>query len=143
MALDRLVVDASVAAKWFLITGIYAGEADALLRNEWSLLVPDLIFPEVGNIVWKHVRKGTLPDAEAVNIVTTLGHLRLLVCPSYPLVTAAVEIACKTSRTVYDCLYLALAVQEGSAVVTADEKLRNALLGTQYSRHILWIADVV
>ncbi len=142
MRLDRPVIDASIAVKWFLTKEIYAAEANLLLQDERILLVPDLIFSEVGNITWKQVRKGTLPQAEAVNIVTTLSHLGLMVYPSETLIVKAVEIACETGRTAYDSLYVARAIQEDSAVVTADEKLKNGLQDTPYARYIVWIEDL-
>ena len=40
---------------------------------------------------------------------------------------AGLQIAFAHDRTVHDCLYVALAVQAGSVVITADEKLANAL----------------
>jgi len=130
---ERPVVDASVAVKWFLTAEDNAGQAGRLLRNERPLLVPDLIFPEVGNIVWKQVRKGELPPAEAVAIAGNLGRLGLTVFPAPPLIASAVAVACATGRTAYDSLYVALALQEGTVLVTADEKLFNALQGTEYA----------
>ena len=47
----------------------------------------------------------------------------LTVHPSAPLFEAAIEIAMRTGRTVYDSQYVALALQLGCRLVTADEKL--------------------
>jgi predicted nucleic acid-binding protein len=43
---------------------------------------------------------------------------------------------------VYDCLYLALAVQLGGPMVTADDRLVNALAGTLWAGHIIKLQDV-
>lgn len=43
-------------------------------------------------------------------------------------------------RTVYDCLYLALAVREGCQMVTADERLYNRLQGTPLAPHIVTLS---
>ncbi len=140
--LERPVVDASVAVKWYLTAEIHAEAADRLLRDSRQLLVPDLFFPEIGNIVWKQVRKGEMTDQEALAIVRSLGHLGLLTFPAQTLLVPAVEIACRTGRTVYDSLYLALAIQERSVMVTADEKFFHALQDTPYASFLLWIENI-
>jgi hypothetical protein len=49
--------------------------------------------------------------------------------PSLVLLDLAFDIASGFDRTVYDSLYLALAVQSKAQLVTADEKLANAVTG--------------
>jgi predicted nucleic acid-binding protein len=46
---------------------------------------------------------------------------------SLKLLDRAFQIAVDHGRTVYDCLYVALAVQTNSHLITADEYLANAL----------------
>jgi predicted nucleic acid-binding protein len=59
-----LVIDASVVVKWH-VTEIHSVEALRLLRdNAPALHAPDLVFPEVGNILWKKVRRGDLTDEQ-------------------------------------------------------------------------------
>jgi predicted nucleic acid-binding protein len=57
--MDNLVVDSSVAIKWF-ITETYSQVARRILNDYQSgsinLLAPDLINAEIGNIVWKKQR---------------------------------------------------------------------------------------
>ena len=65
----------------------------------------------------------------------------LTVHPSAPLFEAALEIAMRTGRTVYDSQYVALAVQIGCRLVTADEKLYNALKDGPLGTNILWVED--
>jgi predicted nucleic acid-binding protein len=47
-----VVVDASVAIKWYL-PEIHSEDALRLIDEERELLVPDLVWSEVGNILWK------------------------------------------------------------------------------------------
>jgi predicted nucleic acid-binding protein len=51
----------------------------------------------------------------------------LLVVPSVTLLDLALRIGVEYKRTVYDSIYIALAVQYGRQLVTTDEKLANAL----------------
>lgn len=70
--MTNLVVDSSVAVKWF-VAEPYSAEAWRILEGyrdgTLSFLAPDLINAEVGNIVWKkHVLQG-LDSADAQAIV--------------------------------------------------------------------------
>ncbi len=139
--MSRYVVDASVAIKWFL-PQVYADNARDLLTNNHNLLAPDLLFPEVGNILWKEVRFSLATAEEAKAVITAFNALPLQVYASKPLMSLAIDIALKTQRTVYDCLYLSLAISERCQMVTADKKFFNALINTNFATNLLWIEDV-
>jgi predicted nucleic acid-binding protein len=57
--MDTVVVDSSVAIKWFVVEP-YSVEAHYILEKyragTLALLAPDLVYAEVGNIVWKKHR---------------------------------------------------------------------------------------
>jgi predicted nucleic acid-binding protein len=130
-----LVVDASVAAKWLL------PEADApaalrLLDGRRRLAAPDLIYCEVGNIIWKHRSRDRLSDDEASLMIEDFLAMPLEVHNGASLLPSALEIAIATNRTVYDSLYLALAIELDAAVVTADQRWSNALRGGPFARYV-------
>lgn len=52
---------------------------------------------------------------------------RLAIVLMEELIEDALSIALANNRTVYDSLYIALAVQRGVNLVTADERLANAV----------------
>ena len=133
-----LVVDASVAVKWFL-PEVHSEAAMRVLSLGAPLLIPDLLYAEVGNIVWKRVRMGEITKEEAATLLQTLGDLPLAVLPTWPFALSALEIACATGRTVYDSLYVALAVRENARLVTADERLYNALKDGPLQTYLCWI----
>ena len=60
--MTRVVVDASVAVKWFIPEAL-SSEARGLLAPEYELLAPDLLWVELGNALWKKHRRREL-DAE-------------------------------------------------------------------------------
>lgn len=137
----HLVVDANVVIKWH-VAEVHTDAALRLLRDdEIELHVPDLVFPEVGNILWKKVRRGELTEEEARRIARLVAAAPLTVHPSAPLLEAATEIALRTGRTVYDSQYVALALKLDSGLVTADERLYNALKGGPLGANILWVED--
>jgi predicted nucleic acid-binding protein len=53
--------------------------------------------------------------------------LAFLTVSSLSLLPEAVEIALSHDRSVYDCLYIALAIQFKTEMITADERLANAV----------------
>jgi predicted nucleic acid-binding protein len=130
---NTLVVDASVAAKWFLpsVNETLVDEAVQLLtdyaEDKVRFIVPDIFWAEFGNIVWKAVRQGRWLRNAAESAVSSLREQRLPTTPSKDLLTEALNIALTFDRTVYDSLYVALAWTRGSELITADERLANAL----------------
>lgn len=130
ISVERLVVDASVAVKWY-VPEAGSEAAAALLHQERQLLAPDLIVPELGNTIWNKTRRGELTAAEAASIIGAFTATSLLsIVPSTPLLAGAVEIAMRFDRSVYDAVYLALAVVEEIPFLTADERLVRSLTGT-------------
>jgi len=131
--LTSVVVDASVAVKWCLPVANEAlvSEAQQMLdahsRGELHFLVPDLFWAELGNVLWKAVRVGRTSRAQAMSGLASIRDLNIPTSASVNLLQLGLEIAFAHNRTVYDSLYVALAVQSGSVVITADEKLANAL----------------
>lgn len=126
------VLDASVAAKWFLPVGETLGEQAVALLNAFAagriaLLVPDLFWPEVGNILWKAARSGRMSMASAREAAAALLASGLRTTPAQPMVAHALEIAAEFERTVHDAIYVALAVESNHPLVTADEPLANAM----------------
>jgi predicted nucleic acid-binding protein len=130
-----IVVDARVAAKWFLPEPD-AAAALRLLDGRHRLAAPDLIHAEFGNIVWKLHARGTLDTEEASDMIEHFLSMPLEIHDSTYLLAPALQIAIATKRTVYDSLYLALAVELGGTVITADERWVNALETSPFTRFI-------
>src|SRR5262249_16992062 len=137
-AMSAAVIDASVGVKWF-VPEVYSTEAREW-RNASELHTLSVFFDiEIANILWKKVRRSELgqTDAEAI-----LSQLTLLPIERHDeLVRHALGLANDTQQTVYDCLYLALAVELGGQMVTADERLVNSLVSTPWAKHVRWVAD--
>lgn len=90
--MSSYVLDASVGIKWFL-PQLYADAAQRLLGSNNNLLVPDLLFPEVGNILWKEVRFGSATAEEIKVTIAALSRLSLQEFSSKPLMLSAIDIS--------------------------------------------------
>jgi predicted nucleic acid-binding protein len=127
------VVDANIAAKWLLPA---AGEglldqANRLVaqhvRRELQLLAPDLIEAEIGTVLWKAVRRHRINQAEAENSLRRFAALAIQLVPTSDLLGQALQIAVACDRSFYDSLYVALALATKAELITADERMVNAL----------------
>lgn len=138
-----LVIDASVVVKWYL-PEVHQTYAIKILDSDEILMAPDLLVSEVGNIIWKKVRVKELSRKEGLDIITAFARVseRVQIVSSSSLLEPAFEIATAYDRTVYDALYVVLAVAHRCQLVTADRRLFNSLAQTRLAGNLMWIADV-
>ena len=128
-----IVVDPSVAVKWCLPAHDeeFVPQAEEILASYRTgrelFLVPDLFWLEVGNALWKAVRKRKIDPETAGRNFRTISDLKIPTIPSFDLVPHALRLAVTHGRTVYDSIYVALALRVKADLITADERLANAL----------------
>ena len=139
--MTRLVLDASVAVKLFFEEE-HSGAAERCVQGASELLAPDLIWVETANVIRKRQRRGDISKEQAAAIAGHLLGLPLHIHPSADLIPDALELAMQFDRTVYDALYLALAVKSGCPMVSGDKRLANALAKTPLREHIAWIGEL-
>ena len=139
--MSTCVVDASLAVKWYA-PEVHADKAQLMLDGTRRLCAPELIWPEFGNIIWKKVQRGEFDDAKGRCIVQSFLRVPVDKYPGAILLEPAYELAVKTKQTVYDCLYLALAIALDCQFATADEKFCQALAPTRLNSHVLWVDDI-
>jgi len=116
-----LVLDASVGLKWVLKEPD-SPLAEALIRTESDVLIPDFWLHEATNVLWRQVRRKLLTQDEARE------GLALLSAQIEPTPTAgmglhevALGIGMAIHHSTYDTLYLAFAIAVGAdAVVAVD-----------------------
>ena len=135
------VLDASVAAKWFMEED-HDDVALAILTGPDELHAPDFLLLEVDSVLCKWIRRGTLTVPEADAVRAGLRRYPIQTHPFGQIHDSAYAIAKQTARSVYDCLYLALAERLGAQVVTADRRLYDAVASGPFGGYIVWIGDV-
>ena len=119
-----IVLDASVALKWFVegepLGASARGVLDDIERDPRSYLVPELFMNEILAVLTRLPRASTAQVQEALSLVETLGLAR--VGNGHELLARAAELAVSWGVSGYDAIYLALASLTGSVWLTADER---------------------
>ena len=126
------VVDASVVVKW-LVQEAYSEEAAALLDSGSTFVAPALVFAEAANALWVMRRRGDIAADDMADAVETLRAMPVAVPVAMSqLAAAASRLAVDLDHPVYDCFYLALAVQTQYPVVTADSRFHDKVRAHPY-----------
>ncbi len=137
-----VVIDASVAIKWVVEE---AGTADALtILKSAALKAPDLILAECANILWKKFERKELLKDEALMAARLIQQVDMEIYTARSLLEAATELAIELNHPAYDCIYLALALQNGWPFITADSRLLSRLVqvdATRFKDVVLSLAD--
>ena len=140
--MTHYVVDASVAAKWF-IQEIHTEEARRLLTRAHQLSAPDLLWLELHSIVCRRIRSKQLHREHGLPILAALHAFPIQIFPSADLLDAATGIALDTACSLYDCIYIALAVFLDARVVTADRRFHRGLAASNLGTRVLWVGDLL
>lgn len=137
----NVIVDASVAVKWFFEED-RALAAHAFLDGPDPLHAPETLPLEVISVLCRRIKRKEITLAQAISARADLKGAPVLLYPILDLVDTAFSLAVETRCRPYDCLYLALAVILPGRMVTDDERLCRSLAGGPFANHILWIGDV-
>jgi predicted nucleic acid-binding protein len=122
-----IVIDASVAAKWYL-PEIGSAAAIELQEGADQLIAPDLIRMEVAGSITRRVRaekkEDRLPPDVALGRCAKwfrlLDKATISLIPDGELLQEAVTLSVEIKHTVQDCMYLAAARGLNARLVTAD-----------------------
>ena len=137
--MSRYIVDASIAVKLY-VPEVHSQQAIQFFSDQHDLIAPDLMLAEFGNIIWKKVRLlGELTSDEGQKIIAAAQTLPLDYYSTTDLIIDAFEIALNAQRTVYDCLYVALAASQRCQLMTDDRKLHSALQQTSLAAFLTLI----
>lgn len=140
--MNCFVVDASVVIKWVIEED---GTREALaVRARGRLLAPDLLVAECANILWKKVRRAELSVNEAQFAARLLQASDIEFLPTHALLETATCLAIDTDHPAYDCLYLAVAIQQNCPFITADEAFVRAIRERHqvpFGHHIIALAE--
>jgi len=119
-----LILDTSDVLKWFREKGkADVAEArklrEAFLRRHCALGAPDLLLMEVANALTAGHRASPTEVSETIKTILEIG-LQLFEL-QFAALEKAIELASTYRVAVYDSYFLAVAIESGGLLVTADE----------------------
>jgi predicted nucleic acid-binding protein len=127
----RLVLDASVAAKWFSnedLTDRAVSVRDAFLDGRIGLCAPQHILYEVGNSVWKNKSLGLDDSIKAVESLLAM-EIELIMLDSEA-AGQSMRLARDIGVTYYDAVYAQISAMRKIPLLTADRRLFEAARNT-------------
>ncbi len=126
----KLVIDASVAVKWFVDEERRDLARRALERSN-ELGAPNLLFVEVANALRNKVRLGSMELHQARSALSSLPGFFDRMIDVQEVFQAAFDLSCDLNHPVADCIYLACGKVFDAPVLTDDQTLvqKAALLG--------------
>lgn len=135
------IVDASVAAKWFAQEE-YSSAALSVLDNNAQRHAPDFMLLEMDSIITKWIRRRVIALDEGSDIRDALRQYPIQRHSFLSFLDSAFAIASQTGQSVYDSLYVALAVLLKGKMLTADRRLYDALKNSPFKKNVVWIGDI-
>jgi predicted nucleic acid-binding protein len=133
----NLVIDSSVAVKWYVLEEGHKQAAHLFLGGH-DLAAPDLLLAEVANVFRRKVRASAMSEVQASEALRRLRREFKEFIPSDKLVHRAFDLSSKLDHSVYDCIYLALALEvESRLLVTADIKFVAKAAGAGFGDRVL------
>jgi predicted nucleic acid-binding protein len=125
------VLDTSALVRLYIPDGPVPEGVEAALDGAWRgdevLLVPELALAEAAQVLLKKEQGGLLSADEARGILEEILTLPLQVVGHADLISSAASLARRLALTVYDALFLALALERGAPLFTGDQTLAAAL----------------
>lgn len=119
-----IVLDASVLLKWFIKESdseIALQWKENLLQRNVNIVIPDLALYEIINVLRF---KSAVTEEAIKTILPAIFDLGLeIITPSQQLLAEALHLSFATELSIYDCIYLALANELGTKLVTADKHI--------------------
>jgi predicted nucleic acid-binding protein len=115
-----MIVDASVAVPWLIETPFSEAAREF---STLDLIAPRFVLTETTSALLKHYRVGQITLVGITSGVAELKRVITNLVDDEKLLLAATEIAATHNHKIYDCLYLALALERREPIATADRRL--------------------
>jgi predicted nucleic acid-binding protein len=131
--LSRIIIDASVAARWCLpvsrehLVQEAVGLLESFRNGEIEFVVPELFWPELANVLWKATVRQEIDASWADKAFSKIWSFDIPTLSSSQFVPRALPFAISHRHTVYGSVYVALALACDAELITADEQLANSL----------------
>jgi len=124
-----MIVDANLATYWYVPSPFSAAASTYMARSD--LAAPQIVLPEAANALLKYMRAGQISADDVFTAVGRIPKVITTLIDDSSLTPNAARLSVAHNHKVYDCLYLALALQRREPLATADRRL--AALARQLS----------
>lgn len=142
--MKQVVIDASVALKWYLADEDYGYKALNLLTdyvsNKLNFFAPSLLEYEVINGLLIAQKRGRIKEEKFLRAIDGFLNLDIKLTDLSNFYHKTVYYCKKYNCSVYDSSYLATADETRSVLVTADERLYHTVKND--IRWVKWIGDI-
>ena len=122
------VVDTSALIRLFVPDGPLPNGFEAFMggveRDLNIAIAPQLLLAEAASVLLKKEKWYELTEREGDQLINDILSMPIRLFSHQALLPRAMQLARKYGLTVYDTLYLALAVEHGAAVFSADQKMQ-------------------
>jgi len=139
----RVVLDASVILKWYLLDEEHGEKAleflNRLVSDDLEIIAPALLEYEVINGLVAARKRGRLQEDLIVSAVEGFMNLGLRMVGLSGLYSRVIHFCKAYNRSAYDASYLALAESEKISFITADETLYNSV--KKDLNWVKWLGD--
>jgi predicted nucleic acid-binding protein len=116
-----MIADANTATYWFVETPL-SSQAKAFLSRT-DLIAPNLVRLEMVNALLKFLRAGEIGAPQVAKAMNQMERTISEFVDDSVLLPRAIEISIWANHKIYDCLYLALAIERREPLATADRRM--------------------
>lgn len=135
----RVVLDASVAVKWFVpedSSDLALAALERFHTGDLEFIAPNIILAEFGHALRKHFLGKRLTAEQGRAFIERFVAMPIQEVQSRALARSAFDLVAAHAGTFYDALYLALAIREDLKVLTADEPMTTAFAKLDRTLHL-------
>jgi predicted nucleic acid-binding protein len=137
---NDLVIDASVAVKWF-VSEHDSEKAEEVSASGYSLLAPRLILIEVANALARKAMQKAIAPSDAAEYVRALPQFFAGLLNVDDLIDSALQNACRYQHPIYDFIYLEAARRRDTQMLTADQKFLAKIRGTNLAKLVIFLSE--
>ena len=126
---NTFVLDCSVAAKWVLSEPGRAAALELFERyasGQVLLIAPDILLAEFASLVAKRNRRKQISAGQAHDAFSLMTKSAPKLFDTRPRLSRALDLSLQYQLSLWDCVYLALALEHDCPVLTADLRLFRA-----------------
>jgi predicted nucleic acid-binding protein len=123
---ETYVLDCSLAAKWILPEpdrALALRLFDRYASGEIALIAPDLLLAEFASVLAKRRRRKQISAEQAVEAFRWMTRCTPKLYDTRPRLGNALQLSLQFQMSLWDCVYVALAMEHDCAFLTADRRL--------------------